>query len=89
MKMVYDENKPVGKRVISCTLNGKPLQKEQLYKVATSNFVADGGDGFLEFKKAPNRYDTRKEIYQVMANYLKKRGSYQPKVEGRIVVRRK
>ena len=89
MKMVYDESRPIGQRVISCTLNGKPLQKEQLYKVATSNFVADGGDGFLEFKKATTRYDTRKEIYQVMANYLTKRGSYQPQVEGRIIVSRK
>jgi len=89
MKMVYDESRPIGQRVISCTLNGKALQKEKLYKVATSNFVADGGDSFLEFKKASYRYDTRKEIYQVMASYLKKRGNYQPQVEGRIVVRRK
>lgn len=89
MQMVYDESRPVGQRVINCTLNGAPLQKKKLYKVATSNFVADGGDGFLEFKKASYRYDTRKEIYQVMASYLKKRGNYQPQVEGRIVVRRK
>jgi len=89
MQMIYDESRPVGQRVISCTLNGKPLQKDQLYKVATSNFVADGGDGFLEFKKASYRYNTGKEIFQVMADYLKKRGSYQPQVEGRIIVRGK
>ena len=86
MKMVYDESKPFGQRVLSCTLNGQAIKKEKLYKVATSNFVPDGGDGFTEFKKASSCRRTGEEIIQVMAKYLQKRGNYQPRVEGRIKI---
>jgi 2',3'-cyclic-nucleotide 2'-phosphodiesterase (5'-nucleotidase family) len=88
-RLIYDENKPLGQRVIEFTLNGRPLDAKKTYKVATSNFVADGGDGFLEFKKAAHQRRTGEEIIQVMAKYLRKRGTYQPTTEGRIIVKGK
>ncbi|MFZ9695322.1 MAG: 5'-nucleotidase C-terminal domain-containing protein, partial [Chitinophagaceae bacterium] len=88
-KLIYDESKPIGQRIIEFTYNGRPLNKLQTYKVATSNFVADGGDGFLEFKKAENQQRTGEEIIQAMAKYLRKRGFYQPSIEGRIIVKGK
>lgn len=88
-KLVYDESKPIGQRVIEFTFKGRSLNKQQTYKVATSNFVADGGDGFLEFKNAATQQRTGEEIIQVMAKYLRKRGTYLPSVEGRIIVKGK
>jgi 2',3'-cyclic-nucleotide 2'-phosphodiesterase (5'-nucleotidase family) len=88
-KLIYDERKPIGQRVIEFTYRGLPLEKDKIYKVATSNFVADGGDGFMEFKYASHQRRTGEEIVQAMANYLRKRGTYQPQVEGRIVLSRK
>ena len=49
---VHDVSKPIGQRIVSITFNGKPLQQDRLYSVATNNFLAAGGDGFSVFKNA-------------------------------------
>lgn len=87
MRMQYNPQKPIGQRVESCSLNGQPIEKDKTYKVASSNFVADGGDGFLAFKRSSQTKRTGVEIVQVMKDYLKKREVYEPVVEGRISVR--
>jgi 2',3'-cyclic-nucleotide 2'-phosphodiesterase (5'-nucleotidase family) len=89
MKMTYDENKPVGQRIIKATLNEKPVDDNKTYKVATSNFVADGGDGFIEFKNASLVKRTGIEILQIMSSYLKASPTYVPFTEGRIVAIKK
>jgi 2',3'-cyclic-nucleotide 2'-phosphodiesterase (5'-nucleotidase family) len=84
VEIIYDENKPVGSRIKSCKLNGVELDREKIYRVLTSNFLADGGDGFLAFKKAVSRKKTNHEIVQAMISYLKTFETYNPKTEGRI-----
>jgi 5'-nucleotidase / UDP-sugar diphosphatase len=84
VELVYDENRPAGSRIISCNINGKPLDDKAQYKVLTSNFLADGGDGFLAFKNAVSRKKTNVEIVQTMINYLKTFETYNPKLEGRV-----
>jgi len=79
-----DENKPVGSRIISCKLNGMDIDRDKTYKVLTSNFLSDGGDGFVAFKKALTRKKTTQEIVQSMISYLKQYKEYQPLLEGRI-----
>lgn len=51
----YDRSLPAGKRVLSITLDGKPLDPAATYRVATSSFLADGGDGFKAFLEGRNR----------------------------------
>ena len=41
--IVYKNNKP-----IKITLQGKPIDDNQLYKLVTLNFISDGGDHLLE-----------------------------------------
>jgi 2',3'-cyclic-nucleotide 2'-phosphodiesterase (5'-nucleotidase family) len=53
--MRYDPSRPAAQRVLSATLNGQPLKDEQTYRVATSSFLADGGDGFSTFTEGRNR----------------------------------
>lgn len=84
VEIIYDENKPAGARIKSCKLNGVELDRDKVYKVLTSNFLADGGDGFLAFKKAVSRKKTNHEILQAMISYLKTFETYNPKPEGRI-----
>ncbi len=48
-EMKYDSSKPVGQRVITLTLNGKPIEDATIYHIATQSFLADGGDGFTAF----------------------------------------
>ena len=53
--MAYDSSLPTGERVQTLTLNGKPMIDEQVYRVVTNNFLADGGDGFAAFTDGKNR----------------------------------
>jgi 5'-nucleotidase/UDP-sugar diphosphatase len=84
VEMTYDESKPVGSRVIRCNIKGVPLDDNRTYKILTANFLADGGDGFLVFKKTLSYKNTGVEILQAMVRYLKQFDTYQPKIEGRV-----
>lgn len=45
----YDLSRPAGQRIVSMTLNGKPIEDARVYRVAVSNFLATGGDNFTAF----------------------------------------
>ncbi len=53
-EMHYMPQKPVGQRVVSLTINGKAVEDTESYHVATTTFLALGGDGFLAFKEGKN-----------------------------------
>lgn len=82
--VVYDESKPVGSRIVKCNINGMPLDDGKTYKVLTSNFLADGGDGFLIFKKTLSYKNTGVEMLDSMVKYLKKFKTFDQKIEGRV-----
>lgn len=82
----YMPNRIAGSRVIDVRLNGKKIEINKSYKVATSNFVADGGDGYGIFKQASKIQRTGDEIVQVMARYLSKRPVYRPVLGGRLTL---
>lgn len=84
VEVVYDENKPIGERLVKCNIKGAPLDDNRIYKVLTSNFLADGGDGFLVFKEALSHKRTGVEMLQAMIRFLKRFPTYQPKIEGRV-----
>lgn len=84
VEVVYDESRLVGSRVLVSKLNGVPIDDRKTYKVLTSNFLADGGDGFSDFKKALSYNNTRVEMVQAMIKYLKRSKTYEPKIEGRV-----
>lgn len=84
VEMAYDESKPIGKRVTEIKIKGVPLDDNKTYKVLTSNFLADGGDGFLAFKKTIAYKNTGFEILQSLIKYLKKFETYEPKIESRV-----
>ena len=82
--MVYDESKPIDSRVVECNIKGVPLDDNKTYKVLTSNFLADGGDGFLIFKKTLSYKNTGVDMLQAIVKYLKQFETYTPKIEGRV-----
>ena len=57
----WDGSKPRGERVIaeSMQLNGEAIQPEQIYQVAASAFLMDGGDRFTGFAAGTNRHARR------------------------------
>lgn len=68
----WDGNKPRGERVIadSMRLNGEPIQQEQVYQVAASAFLMDGGDRFTGFAVGTNRRDSRVRELIALTDYL-------------------
>ncbi len=82
----YDRAKPAGERVVSVTVGGKPLDPAASYKLATNDYMAMGGDGYVMFKGAKTLYGERdaKLIANDVMAYLKAASSVEAKVEGRI-----
>jgi 5'-nucleotidase len=48
----YDARKPPGARIVQVLIAGQPLRDDRVYTLATNNFVAAGGDGYVMFKQA-------------------------------------
>ena len=51
----YDLSRPAGSRIVSITLDGKPLDDAASYRVTTSDFLASGGDTYSELAKGLDR----------------------------------
>jgi len=49
----FDASRPAGARVSDIRLDGRPIEESATYRVAMSNFMAQGGDGFTVFTDAP------------------------------------
>ena len=50
-------------------LNGTPIDPAATYRVATNNFLADGGDGFTTFTQGTNRVGGVDDL-TAFVNYL-------------------
>ncbi|WP_305096813.1 bifunctional metallophosphatase/5'-nucleotidase [Croceibacterium aestuarii] len=42
----FDVSRPAGSRLVSATLDGRPIDPEEKYRVAANSFISGGGDGF-------------------------------------------
>ena len=45
----YDLSKPIGQRLVSLEIGGKPADDSKIYKVATNSFIWEGGDLYQTF----------------------------------------
>jgi 2',3'-cyclic-nucleotide 2'-phosphodiesterase (5'-nucleotidase family) len=84
-----DASRPAGDRVLTVTVAGKPLDESKTYRVATNDFMARGGDGYVMFRNTnPVAEDTEAPILatEVIA-YIRNAGTLRTGVEGRIVFR--
>ncbi|KAF0195030.1 MAG: 5'-nucleotidase [Bacillota bacterium] len=81
-----DASKPALERVHSVILNGQPLKIDEIYLLATNDFMAAGGDGYVMLKKYPI-FAEMISLEEALAEYVAKLGgSVAPKLEGRITV---
>ena len=81
----FSSNNPVGERVSDVYVNGEPLVNDKIYKLATVDFILNGGDGYDMLKKLSiiAKYGTCEEI---LGDHLKEVGV--KKIDtGRIIVK--
>ena len=83
-----DLKRPAGSRVVSVLVNGKALDPEATYKLATNDFMLNGGDGYvgLATKTLVPANGGKLMANDVMV-LIKKQGGITAKVEGRITLK--
>ncbi|HEX2553582.1 MAG TPA: bifunctional UDP-sugar hydrolase/5'-nucleotidase [Microvirga sp.] len=89
LTFAVDPKAPVGSRVSDVKVNGEALDPAKRYKVATNNFMLIGGDGYVPFTRGRvliGTTDGKLMANEVMA-YVRRKGTVDAKVEGRIVIR--
>jgi 5'-nucleotidase/UDP-sugar diphosphatase len=79
----------VGERVLSVTIGGAPLDPAKSYTVATNDFMARGGNGYVVFAegKALVAAADGKLLASDVIDYVAAKGTVAPKVEERIVAK--
>ncbi len=53
LRIVYDPSRPKGRRIVELIANGQALRDDASYRLATSNYLAGGGDGYAMLKGLP------------------------------------
>ena len=79
--------KKPGKRVSNIKINGQDLDTSQLYSVATSDYIASGGDGFASFSHQTEIQSTDTSlplISDIVILNIQNNGNIAPKLENRI-----
>ncbi len=78
-------------KAVNCLIQGKPIEEESLYSIATNDFLAAGNDRMIPLATPEKRVDTGLKIRNILMEYViretregRKIGS---KLDGRIVVR--
>lgn len=87
VRFSYDASRAPGHRVVSATVNGKPLDDAATYTLAATAYVInDGGDGYAMFRGSkilvgPDQAPSESDILQKAITSVV---SITPKVDGRI-----
>lgn len=90
IRLVWNPKSPAGKRitkveVVSESGNFQLLNPQSIYRVATTNFLTSGGDGYRDFAEGKNLLDTGYLLSDAIAEYISAKSPLQVKTENRIV----
>jgi 2',3'-cyclic-nucleotide 2'-phosphodiesterase (5'-nucleotidase family) len=69
---------------VDLQVGGEPLVPDRLYRLATSDFLASAGDDLSALLSAKTREDLPVLIRDAFIEYVRNRGSIEPRVEGRV-----
>ncbi len=75
-------------KAVNVTVDGKPLDVEKLYSIATNDYLAGGNDKMVQLAQYEKRVNTGVKIRTILLDYIKnetKKGNkIQSKLDGRI-----
>jgi 2',3'-cyclic-nucleotide 2'-phosphodiesterase (5'-nucleotidase family) len=88
LKVVADLKQPPGSRVVSVEVNGKPLNPDGTYKLATNDYMLNGGDGYVALKggKVLINASAGNLMATDVMNYIAAAKTLDVKPEGRIML---
>ena len=94
LRFRFDPKKPAGSRLFNVEVKTQagygPLDPQQVYRVAASDFVRTGGDGYTVFRdKAMHPYDFGPGLDEAVMDYIRKLGIIKQEdlARGRILLR--
>jgi 2',3'-cyclic-nucleotide 2'-phosphodiesterase/3'-nucleotidase/5'-nucleotidase len=73
-----DLTRPIGSRITSLTVRGRPVAKTDSFTLALNNYRQTGGGGYAMIRGAPVVYDKQEEIRQLLIDEVKRRGAIRP-----------
>jgi 2',3'-cyclic-nucleotide 2'-phosphodiesterase (5'-nucleotidase family) len=90
MTIRADLTRPNGGRVVSLLVGGAPVEPDRLYRLATNDFLARGGDGYsaLVGARAIVGPTDALLVSRHVIDHVRKLGTVSAGIEGRIVVAR-
>ncbi|MDT9719297.1 bifunctional UDP-sugar hydrolase/5'-nucleotidase [Paenibacillus sp. ClWae2A] len=84
IEIIVDPSAEKGCQVIGAIVNGRSLQEDHIYKIASDDFTCKGGDGFTAFLKGRNVRDTSLIMRDIVINYIRNTGHLKPVIEERV-----
>ncbi len=89
LRYSWNPNQPVGSRIVSVeVLNADgsygPIDPNDTYKIASNDFMRNGGDGYEVFVDARNAYDFGAALDEAVQAYIAANSPVSPQLEGRI-----
>lgn len=87
MSYEYDPSADPGDRIERAVVGGSSITEGTTYTLATSDFVASGGNGYESFTDAERLSDSDSEplLSDLVVERIERRGSIEPEADGRIV----
>ena len=80
----YDLSKPVGARLVSLEIGGRPIDDHQRYRVTTNSFLAEGGDGYAAFRGG-QVIGRDAVVSDILTDYIKRAPVVTPPDPGRLL----
>jgi 2',3'-cyclic-nucleotide 2'-phosphodiesterase (5'-nucleotidase family) len=85
LNIIYDSSRPEGERMISVKLkNGEDISPDKNYRVASIDYLAEGGDGYEMFTHARELEYEKISIQQEVLRHLETKGMLSPSAMGRM-----
>ena len=74
------------KKILNLTIEGLPVSPEKIYKVATLDYLAEGGDGYIFFKKLSNKnfHETGLFNREILTRHIIEKKRIYPNLDGRL-----
>lgn len=73
-----DLSKPLGARVTSLAVRGRPVTDTDSFTLALNNYRQTGGGGFAMLRDAPVVYDAKEDIRELLIAEVTQRGTLRP-----------
>ncbi len=81
----FNPDKPAGERLVEINVDGKPIDMNKTYTVATNDFMAAGGDGYTVFQQG-STVNEAGGLEEIVMDYIGSNSPVKPELENRIQV---